>query len=113
MNDRKDQPSLAKYFRIGTPECAIFCGAAAMALGLLLLTVGFWNTVWIALLTVCGGFLGGVKDKKQWLKNVLNHIIPDKKTMPYREQHPEISRAVREAASKNADGQSGREDGQD
>ena len=65
MNDRKDQPSLAKYFRIGTPECAIFCGAAAMALGLLLLTVGFWNTVWIALFGVIGGRLGGVKDKKQ------------------------------------------------
>ncbi len=104
MNDRKDQPVSWKIFKIGTPECAIFSGVAAMALGLLLLTVGFWNTVWISLLAVCGGFVGGVRDKKQWLKNVLNHIIPEKKTMPYREQHPEITRAVRDAAQKSGDG---------
>ena len=100
MNDRNDRSSMANLFKAGTPECAIFSGAAAMVLGLLLLTVGFWNTVWIALFGVIGGFLGGVKDKKQMLKNVLNRIIPDKKTMPYREQHPDITRAVRDAAAK-------------
>ena len=102
MNDRNDPSPLSKLFKAGTPECAIFSGVAAMALGLLLLTVGFWNTVWIALFGVIGGFLGGVKDKKQMLKNVLNRIIPDKKTMPYREQHPDIARAVRDAAAKGS-----------
>ena len=82
-------------------ELAIKIGrAAAMVLGLLLLTVGFWNTVWIALFGVAGGILGGVKDKKQLLKNVLNRIIPDKKTVPYREQHPDITQAVRDAAAR-------------
>lgn len=104
MNDQKDRSSLANLFRAGTPECAIFSGAAAMVLGLLLLTVGFWNTVWIALLGVIGGFIGGVRDKKQLLKNVLNRIIPDKKAVPYREQHPDIARAVREASSKGGAG---------
>ena len=65
MNDRKDRPALANVFRIGTPECAVFCGVLAMVLGLLLLTVGFWNTVWIALLGAVGGFLGGVKEKSK------------------------------------------------
>ncbi len=101
MNDRNDRPSLANVFKIGTPECAVFCGALAMVLGLLLLTVGFWSTVWIALLGAAGGFLGGVNDKKQILKNVLNRVIPDKRAVPYREQHPDITRAVRDAASKN------------
>lgn len=100
MNDRKDRPSLANVFRIGTPECAVFSGALAMVLGLLLLTLGFWNTVWIALLGAVGTFLGGTKDKKQILKNVLNRVIPDKRAVPYREQHPDITRAVRDAASK-------------
>ena len=99
MNDRKDRPSLANIFRVGTSECAIFSGALAMVLGLLLLTVGFWSTVWIALFGAAGAFLGGVKDKKQILKNVLNRVIPDKRAVPYREQHPDIARAVRDAAS--------------
>ena len=100
MNDNKDRSFLANVFKAGTSECAVFSAAAAMVLGLLLLTVGFWNTVWIALFGVVGGILGGVKDKKQMLKNVLNRIIPDKKTVPYREQHPDITQAVRDAAAK-------------
>jgi uncharacterized membrane protein len=102
MNDQKDRPLLADIFRVGTPECAVFSGACAMVLGLLLLTVGFWNTVWIALLGAVGGFFGGVRDKKQILKNVLNRIIPDKKAMPYREQHPDIARAVRETSKAHS-----------
>ena len=100
MNDRNEHSSLTNLFKAGTPECAVFSAATAMVLGLLLLTVGFWNTVWIALFGAVGGILGGVKDKKQMLKNVLNRIIPDKKTVPYREQHPYITQAVRDAAAK-------------
>ena len=100
MADRNDPSPFEKIFKAGTSECAVFSAAAAMVLGLLLLTVGFWKTVWVALFGVAGGFLGGVKDKKQMLKNVLNRIIPDKKTVPYREQHPEITQAVRDAAVK-------------
>ena len=100
MNDNNDRSFLSNVFKAGTPECAVFSGAAAMVLGLLVLTVGFWNTVWIALFGVVGGVLGGVRDKKQMLKNVLNRIIPDKKTVPYREQHPDITQAVRDAAAK-------------
>ena len=101
MTDRNTSSPFSKVFKAGTAECAVFSGALAMALGLLLLTLGFWKTVWIALFGVAGGFLGGVKDKKQMLKNVLNRIIPDKKSIPYREQHPEISQALKDAASKN------------
>ena len=100
MADRNDPSPFEKIFKAGTPECAVFSAVAAMALGLLLLTVGFWKTVWIALFGAAGGYLGGVKDKKQMLKNVLNRIIPDKKTVPYREQHPDITQAVRDAAAK-------------
>ena len=109
MNDRKDRPSLSNVFKVGTPECAVFCGVLAMVLGLLLLTVGFWNTVWIALFGAAGGFLGGVNDKKQILKNVLNRVIPDKRAVPYREQHPDITRAVRDAASKAPDNEDAEE----
>ncbi len=101
MSDRNDRSSLASVFRVGTPECAVFSCAAAVCVGLLLLTVGFWNTLWIALLGAVGAFLGGVRDKKQVLKNVLNRVIPDKRAVPYREQRPDIVRAVRDAAAQD------------
>ena len=104
MSDRNDRTSLVSIFKVGTPECAIFSCAAAVGVGLLLLTVGFWNTLWIALLGAAGGFLGGVRNKKEILKNVLNRVIPDKRAVPYREQHPDITRAVRDASSKGSDG---------
>ena len=101
MSDREDRPSLTNIFKIGTPECAIFCCVAGVCLGLLLLTVGFWNALWIALLGAIGAFVGGAKGKKQVVKNLLNKVIPDKKTVLYRDQHPDIVKAVRDAAAKS------------
>lgn len=101
MSDREDRPSLTNIFKIGTPECAIFCCVAGVCLGLLLLTVGFWNALWIALLGAVGAFVGGAKGKKQVVKNLLNKVIPDKKTVLYRDQHPDIVKAVRDAAAKS------------
>ena len=100
MSDREDRPSLTNIFKIGTPECAIFCCVAGVCLGLRLLTVGFWNALWIALLGAVGAFVGGAKGKKQVVKNLLNKVIPDKKTVLYRDQHPDIVKAVRDAAAK-------------
>ncbi len=102
MNDSGKDSFFDRIGKIGTPECAIFAAVLAMALALLLLCTGFWNTVWVALITGAGAFIGGVKDKKQWIKNLLNRVIPDKETVPYREQHPEITRAVRQATEKAA-----------
>lgn len=101
MSDLEDRPSLTNIFKIGTPECAIFCCVAGVCLGLLLLTVGFWNALWIALLGAVGAFVGGAKGKKQVVKNLLNKVIPDKKTVLYRDQHPDIVKAVRDAAAKS------------
>lgn len=100
MNDSGRNSFFDRAFQIGTPECAVFCAVVAMVLGLLLLWVGFWNTVLIFLLMLLGAFIGGVKNKKQWIKKMLNRVIPDRKSIPYREQHPEIVKAVREATGK-------------
>ncbi len=102
MSEHRRRSFFDRVFVIGTPECAIFGGVAAMALGLLLLLTGFWNTLWISLLTAAGFFLGGVKEKRQWLKDLVNRLIPDKKTVPFRDHPPEIVRAVREATEKRA-----------
>ncbi|MBQ6960136.1 MAG: hypothetical protein IJP78_04050 [Clostridia bacterium] len=107
MSDRNDRPSVASVFKVGTPECAVFSCAAAVGVGLLLLLVGFWNTVWIALLGAAGAFLGGVRNKKEVLKSVLNRVIPDKKTILYRGEHPDIIKAVREATAKTDSAEKG------
>ncbi|MBR0219099.1 MAG: DUF2273 domain-containing protein [Clostridia bacterium] len=113
MSDREDRPSLANIFKIGTPECAIFCCVAGVCLGLLLLTVGFWNALWISLLGAVGAFLGGTKGKKQVVKNVLNKVIPDKKTVLYRDQHPDIVKAVRDAAARGENAEEAEESNPD
>lgn len=100
MNEGNRDSFFENMCKIGTPQCAIFFAVIAMILGLLLLWVGFWKTVLLALLMAVGAFLGGVKDKRQWLKNAANRVIPDHQTVPYREAHPDIVRAVREATKK-------------
>lgn len=104
MSEKKPTGFFESVYRIGTPECAIFFAVIAMVLAILFLAFGFWNTVLVALIMLAGAFLGGVKDKKQWLKNLINRLVPDKKMVPYREQNPEILRAVRKATgASNAD----------
>ena len=84
-------------FRIGTPECAVVFALAAMVLALLLLTVGFWHMLWIGLLMLFAAFLGGIRNKKQWFKDVINRLVPVKQAVPYRTQNEEISKALRAA----------------
>ena len=75
-----------QMFTIGTPECAVFFGVAAMVLALLFLLLGFWKSVMIAALVAVGAFLGGVKDKKGCISRVVNRLFPPKTSVPYREK---------------------------
>ena len=43
MNNKDGRSFLHQAFRIGTPECAVFCAGVAMLLGLLFLWIGFWK----------------------------------------------------------------------
>ena len=97
MSEHQPKGSFKNIFKIGTPECAVFSGAAAMVLALLFLVLGFWRTVLVALVAAAGAILGGVTDKKEWLKKLINRLVPDRKQVPYRESNPAIVRAVREA----------------
>lgn len=99
MSENKPNGFLKNMCKIGTPECAIFFAVVAMVLAILFLSLGFWNTVLVLLIMGLGAFLGGVKDKKGWLKKLLNRLVPDRKMVPYREQNPEIIRTVREATA--------------
>jgi uncharacterized membrane protein len=60
----------------GTPQCGIFWGIVGIVVALLLLFVGFWKTLFVAVLFAVGLFFGGVKDKTAFIKNLINRIFP-------------------------------------
>lgn len=62
----------------GTPACGLFCGICGIVLAVLLLTIGFWKTLFVALLCCVGAFLGGVKEKEAFLRKAANKLFPPK-----------------------------------
>lgn len=61
---------------VGTMECGLACGALFVALGALLLWIGFWKTLFIAALGAVGVFVGAVDKKSEWLKDLINRLFP-------------------------------------
>lgn len=62
----------------GTPACGAFCGVLGVVAAILLLTIGFWKMLLVALLCALGIFVGGVKDKSAFCKRVINKLFPPK-----------------------------------
>ena len=62
----------------GTPMYGIVIGAALVALGALVMLIGFWKTLILAVLFAVGYFLGTVENKSEFMKNAANKLIPDK-----------------------------------
>ena len=50
MND-KMKAFVNNMFKVGTFECAVFCGTVALVVAVLILLFGFWETVLVALLS--------------------------------------------------------------
>lgn len=62
----------------GTPLFGLVLGAALVALGALIMLIGFWKTLLLCVLFAVGYFLGTVENKREFMKNAANRIIPDK-----------------------------------
>ena len=62
----------------GTPAFGLILGAALVLLGALVMLIGFWKTLALCLLFAVGYFLGTVENKRDFLKNTANKLIPDK-----------------------------------
>ena len=91
----------------GTPAFGLIIGAGLVVLGVLVMTIGFWKTLVLCLLFAVGFFLGTVENKREFMKNAANKLIPDKevkvidlKSELKREQ--EISQAAGENAGETA-----------
>ena len=78
--------SLKNIFRVGTPECALFCGSMAMVLVLLFLVIGFWKTLLVAVITAAAMFVGGVKNKPACFKRIINGVFPARERELYRRE---------------------------
>ena len=62
----------------GTPGFGIVIGVLLVALGALVMIIGFWRTLVLAVLFGIGYFLGTVENKGEFMKNAANKLIPDK-----------------------------------
>jgi len=62
----------------GTPACGLILGTVLVVLGALVMWIGFWKTLLLALLFALGYFLGAIDKKKEFLKNTANKLIPEK-----------------------------------
>ena len=62
----------------GTPAFGLALGAAFVVLGALVMLIGFWKTFALCLLFAVGYFLGTVENKREFMKNTANKLIPDK-----------------------------------
>ena len=62
----------------GTSACGLILGIVLAALGALVMWIGFWKTLVLALLFALGYFLGAIDKKKEFLKNTANRLIPEK-----------------------------------
>ena len=62
----------------GTPVFGLILGAALVVLGALVMLIGFWKTLALCALFVVGYFFGTVENKREFMKNTANKLIPDK-----------------------------------
>ena len=65
-------------FKRGTPGFGILVGGIFVALGALVMLIGFWKALALCVLFGVGYFLGTVENKGEFMKHAANNLIPDK-----------------------------------
>ena len=73
-----EQNNKSELTRIGSRACGIACAFLGVVLALLLLYAGFWRTLFVALMAALGYFFGRVSDKKTFVRDTVNRVIPEK-----------------------------------
>lgn len=56
----------------GTPQAALFCGVIGVVVAMLILIIGFFKTLLIVICCAIGLFIGGVKDKKAFIQQLIS-----------------------------------------
>lgn len=95
-NKSKFEQMMQKVFKIGTPECAIFCCVLALVMAILFLSIGFWKTLLIVVMLVVALFIGGVSDKKATFQKAADKVAPVKEKV-YKVRDARIEKAIKDA----------------
>ena len=67
-----------KFPSIGTPLCGLIFGIVGALIALMLLYMGFWRTLFVAVLLAAGYFLGASANKQETVKRWINRLFPPK-----------------------------------
>ena len=70
--------AIKEIFTPGTPLCALAYAALGVILATLLLTIGFWRTLFIAVFAALGALAGGVGNKRDAVRVAINRSFPPK-----------------------------------
>ena len=63
----------------GTPKCGIVTGVIFAAIGALVMIIGFWKTLILAVLFLLGYFTGAVSKKSDIVKDAVGRFVPANK----------------------------------
>ena len=69
MMDRKT--FFSQMFTPGTVPCTLFGTAVGLLFAVLCMTIGVGRTLVVGLFCLIGAFIGGVKDKKGFIRNIV------------------------------------------
>lgn len=70
--------AIKEIFTPGTPLCALAYAALGVILATLLLTIGFWRTLFIAVFATLGALGGGIGNKRDAVRVAINRSFPPK-----------------------------------
>lgn len=70
--------AIKEIFTPGTPLCALAYAALGVILATLLLTIGFWRTLFIAVFAAIGALGGGIGNKRDAVRVAINRSFPPK-----------------------------------
>lgn len=65
-------------FQPGTPAFGVICAGIGIIIALILLFLGIWRLLVIALFAVIGYFIGAVSNKPVFIKELVNRLFPNK-----------------------------------
>ena len=77
-----------KNFKWGTPAFGVFLGAVFVLFGALVMWIGFWKTLILAVLFAAGYFVGAVRDKSDFVKLTVDRVVPENRneTIDFRKE---------------------------
>lgn len=70
--------AIKEIFTPGTPLCALAYAALGVILATLMLTIGFWRTLFIAVFAALGALAGGIGNKRDAVRVAINRSFPPK-----------------------------------